>query len=174
MNFHEKTVFRNLPPKNLVPQCFYIKFRFRCSRRSHFNLTIQRCLFLIESLHLEKNPHVEFQQRITDNPIPRLDLAMTCLAQYAASLRPAEEGKCMMASKVEKTMSCDGEDSNVVSSTISFPMFTLPSLAFMKMSHIQPHEDLMETCFRFKAFFLTFEFQTLLIVIARNVGSMKN
>lgn len=50
----------------------------------------------------------------------------------------------MMASTVEKVSSCVCEDSNGLSSTRSFPMFTLPSLAFMKMSRVQPHEDLME------------------------------
>lgn len=123
---------------------------------------------------LKNIPHVEFQQSIKDNRIPRLDIAMTCLARYAASLRPAEECKCMMASTVEKVSSCVCEDSNGLSSTRSFPMFTLPSLAFMKMSRVQPHEDLMETCSGFKEKAWTFELQTLWIMIARNLGFMKN
>ena len=48
----------------------------------------------------------------------------------------------MMASTVERTSTGVCEDG--VSSTGSFPMFTLPSSAFMKMSRVQPHEDLME------------------------------
>ena len=117
-----------------------------------------------QCLHLKKNPRVEFQQSIKDNRIPytripRLGVTMTCLARYGASLRPAEEGKCMMASTVERTSTGVCEDG--VSSTGSFPMFTLPSSAFMKMSRVQPHEDLMETCSGFREKTWTFELQTL-------------